>query len=191
MARVLIVCTANVCRSPMAAGLLQKHLLLVGANVKVHSAGTQSVELPVDPQAVRAAREFGVDLRAHRPRQFDAAMLATDGADLIVTMTRQHLRDVVFADPLVWPRTFTLRELVRRSLQTPTSAATRGLRDWVGALGDTRVRGNVLNDDPNDDVIDPYGQSMRKVRSVAAELDHLTGQLCARAPWPHRSTDPG
>ena len=78
--RVLFVCTENICRSPLAEGLLRHHLQQAGKGrgVKVSSAGTRASQQGVKPdqRVVRVAAEAGVDLgriRAHRITQVDLA----------------------------------------------------------------------------------------------------------------------
>ncbi len=186
---VLVVCTANVCRSPMAEGLLHHHLLARGLDVTVTSAGTHSVSLSVDPEAVHAARRLGVDISAHSPRQFTPTILADEGADLIVTMTREHLRAVATTCRGSLARTFTLRELVRRAsaLQSPGESWA----DWLAALGQGRRVSELLKDEPADEVSDPYGLGASRVRAVADELDQLTSALVALGPWMPNATLPG
>src|SRR5262245_57135116 len=112
--RLLVVCTANVCRSPMAEGLLAHRLSSLGIESRVRSAGTHAFDLPVSPESVAALGELGVDISAHIPRALDAHILSEDGADLVLTAAREHLRVVSLTDRSVWARTFTLKELVRR-----------------------------------------------------------------------------
>ena len=179
--RVLVVCTANVCRSPMAAALLARHLRKEGVDALVSSAGTQAGIVPGDGEAVRTMRDVGLDISAHGPRPVDREILATDGADLVVTMTRAHLRTIALATPGTFGRTFTLRELSRRvAAAVPTTDGERGLAAMLGAMSVGRSTKDLLGDDPVDDVADPYGMSPATYRRTAEELDELTGAV-ARA----------
>lgn len=192
-ARVLVVCTANVCRSPMAAALLNHHLSHIDADVTVRSAGTRAVELPVDPEAVRALDELGVRLVDHVPRRIDRTMIADDGADLVITMTRDHLRQVATTSPDAWPRTFTLRELVRRAADSSRSAprelrsgAITELDGWVLGMSFGRRAADLMGSDEHDDTADPHGLGIDAVRRTAADLDRATRLLAGVAPWPRR-----
>ena len=183
--RMLVVCTANVCRSPMGEALLRHHLQQMGANVQVTSAGTRAGELslPVDPHAVDALRGMGVELDGHQPRQASRQVITTDGADLIVTMTREHLRR--HRNHHTWhifPRTFTLRELVRRASITGAwhGDSFAGWLEWVGG---GRRASDLMGDDPDDDVSDPYGLGTAAVKRTAAEIDELVRTLVAIGPW--------
>ena len=61
--RVLFLCTANSCRSQMAEGMLRK---LGGDQFEVASAGAQASR--VNPDAVRAMKEIGIDISTHRSK---------------------------------------------------------------------------------------------------------------------------
>ena len=90
---VLLLCTANVCRSPAAAALLRAALRRRGLRrrVRVLSAGT-AVGAPgalADPRMVAIAREVGVTLKRHRAQQVTDAMLSR--ATVVYAMTSEHL----------------------------------------------------------------------------------------------------
>ncbi len=77
---VLFLCVHNAGRSQMAAGWLQH---LAGGLVDVLSAGSEPAE-HVNPAAVEAMDEVGIDLRERQPRRWDMADL--EAADVVVTM---------------------------------------------------------------------------------------------------------
>jgi protein-tyrosine-phosphatase len=80
---VLFTCGLNSIRSPMAAYLFRD---LVGPSVPVHSAGVQTAEL--DPFAVAAMAEIGIDIAGHRPVTFEELEdLEGLESDLIVTLS--------------------------------------------------------------------------------------------------------
>lgn len=82
---ILLVCTGNTCRSPMAAGLLQKAL----PEHSVSSAGIYAQDgMGASENAVAAAAEKGIDLSAHRARRITAELLKE--SDLILCMTTVH-----------------------------------------------------------------------------------------------------
>ena len=102
---ILFVCTGNICRSPMAEGLLRKALAeRVGApptraalerrGYRVASAGTAGLDhAPASSDAVTAAGELGADLTDHRSRPLTPAML--DAADRIYVMTAGQRRTLL------------------------------------------------------------------------------------------------
>lgn len=90
--RILLVCTGNTCRSPMAEVLLRRALESVSAEgVTVSSAGTGAmVGEPASEGSYLVALENGLDLAAHRARVVTREMLTE--TDLVLTMSRSHLR---------------------------------------------------------------------------------------------------
>jgi protein-tyrosine-phosphatase len=77
---VLFCCTLNALRSPMAEGMLK---MLHGRRIYVDSVGVRAGEL--DPFAVAAMDEIGIDIARHRPKSFDT--LEDTSFDLIVSMS--------------------------------------------------------------------------------------------------------
>lgn len=184
--RILTVCTANVCRSPMAAAFAQRHLESNGIEALVTSAGTHGGSVLVDPEAVTAMAERGLDITTYGPRLLDRATVTEDGADLVVAMTRTHLQAVAVIGPGVFQRSFTAKELARRThrvmfeqgLHEPTFAA------WRDAVGEGRLARNLMGQDPDDDIADPYGKSLREHRRTADELDVLMAVIAhSIAAW--------
>jgi len=174
--RILVVCTANVCRSPVTEHLLQRHLDARGVAAVVRSAGTHGGLIAVHHDTASAAERVGVDLGGHVSRALNPELLQREGADLIVTMTREHLRHVATIDPGAWPRAFTLKELVRRaSAVDPTT--TGDLRVWRMVAGEGRTAAAMMGADPADDVDDPYGGPAAGHVAMVAEVDDLTSAL--------------
>jgi protein-tyrosine-phosphatase len=92
MKKLIFVCTGNTCRSPMAEGLLRK-LLGPDSGWEISSAGVRAASgFPASPNAVEAMRELDIDISAHRSRLLTPELI--NGADLLVTMTRDH-RDII------------------------------------------------------------------------------------------------
>lgn len=96
MTQILLVCTGNTCRSPLAEVLLRSRLAAhpVLASITAGSAGTAAWGgSPASEGSLRVARERGLDLSPHRARPLTAGLI--EGADLILTMSRMHAADVV------------------------------------------------------------------------------------------------
>lgn len=93
--KILMVCLGNICRSPLAEGILKNKIAANGLDWQVDSAGTGSWhigELP-DPRSIATARKYGIDITDQRARQFQVSDL--DQFDLILTMDQQNYRDVI------------------------------------------------------------------------------------------------
>ncbi|MDJ0771445.1 MAG: hypothetical protein QNJ12_21850 [Ilumatobacter sp.] len=179
-ARILVVCTANVCRSPVVERLLARHLGPSFEDLRVTSAGTHGGRLAVHEHTVRAAREVDVDLTDHASRLLTEPMIVEEGADLVVTMTREHLRDVVGQVPDAWPRSFTLKELVRRALDVPIGVD--GFDAWVRAASDGRRAADLMVPSADDDLSDPYGGPFAGHVAMVGEVDRLVRRLAQLVP---------
>lgn len=174
--RVLVVCTANVSRSPLGAAFLSKRLADAGVVASVRSAGVMRTRLPVDELSVLVGRSRGVDITEHRPRRLTTAILAQEGADLVITMTRAHVREVVALDSSAWERTFTLKELARL-VRTERLAEVGDAGSWVARFGVGRTVQDLLGADERDDIGDPYGGSLVVHRDIATEIDDLLAEV--------------
>jgi hypothetical protein len=78
--------------------------------------------------------------------------------------------------PDAWPRTFTLKEIVRRGERLGRREG-RSLPEWLAGLHWGRRLADFLGDDAADDVADPVGRSRRVYARTAGELDDLTRRL--------------
>ncbi len=165
----------------MAAALLRRRLGPAGASVSIASAGLLTRDRPASAEAVEVMGEYGLDISAHRSQLLRPDLLA--GADLVVGMARQHVREASVLDPAAWPKTFTLKDLVRRAGTSGPRVPGQPFGDWLAGLSQGRVIEDVLTDDPDDEVSDPIGQPVETYREVAAELDGLLEALVAAA-WP-------
>ena len=108
MKTILFVCTGNICRSPMAEGLLRQVVKGRG-DLRVLSAGVGAVDgLPPSEHAVRALRELGLDISKQRSRMLTAHLV--EEADYIFGMTHSHVDAITLLYPHVTEKTFLLRE---------------------------------------------------------------------------------
>jgi protein-tyrosine phosphatase len=87
--KVLFVCTANVCRSPMAAAIFNALAEERDLPFRAESAGTAALEgRSLDPNAIVALEETGVYPEAHRARQVRETMIEESG--LVLAMSAKH-----------------------------------------------------------------------------------------------------
>jgi protein-tyrosine-phosphatase len=89
--QVLIVCTGNTCRSPMAEGALRSLLPSeIAAHVRVLSAGTNAVPgVPATPLAVSTVGSRGIDLRGHQSTGLTPELIRE--SELILGMEPGHV----------------------------------------------------------------------------------------------------
>ncbi len=112
MPSILVVCTANQCRSPMAAALLRRRLADSPHREgwRVTSAGTWvQPQAPAASLMQRVAQEWGIDLRGHQAQEVGEPLLADQ--DLVVVMERGQKEALAIEFPWVAPRLYLLSEL--------------------------------------------------------------------------------
>lgn len=173
--RVLFVCTANQCRSPMAKGLFRARMKERSCAPQVASAGFvgDGVYPPTEVIDVMARR--GVDLGRHRSRIITTALVRQ--SDVVITMTRQQLLDVAVMVGDDWSRCFTFSDVIGRGeavgpLRTGESPAT-----WVRQLHSGRSRASLLSLDLAGDIADPINGRRSAFNRTADQLDDLVGRL--------------
>jgi len=164
---VLVVCTGNICRSPMAELLLRDHLASRGVDARVRSAGTLAWHGPATGDAIEVMDARGLDLRAHRSRELTPAL--TSEADLIVGMTRNHVWGVTAHEPGAETRAFVIGELVRLGPVVGARATGESVRAWAAKVAERRGDGPIGR--AGDDVADPYGEPRSFYEATAARLD--------------------
>jgi protein-tyrosine phosphatase len=178
-ARLLFVCTANRVRSPFAEAVARGIIDSEQLDVAVASAGTEAESVSAVVNMVEVAAKMGFDLSEHVSRRVDTDLTTT--ADLIVTMTGEHVMDVIAVDPGATNRTITLQEFADATQRhgAPEWNAT-SLRAWAAQVTDrpiSLVLGGAL------DVADPIGGPKRAYRRTAREItDLLTEAFGSPAP---------
>lgn len=168
---VLVVCTGNICRSPMAEGLLRHRFDQRGIDARVHSAGLVTEDRPASEAGVEAMARRGIDISGHRSRRVVAVMV--DSADLVIAMERGHVREAAVLAPGGFEKTFTLRELVRRCREAGARGPEEALPDYLRRIATGRRPNDLLGDAPADEVADPYGRAARDYEHAAAEIEDL------------------
>jgi len=100
--KVLMVCLGNICRSPLAEGILQHKALLAGLNWKVDSAGTGNYHIGEAPHILsqKVARLNGIDISQQRCRQFRASDM--EDFDLVYVMDHDNLKEVARISGSLW-----------------------------------------------------------------------------------------
>lgn len=108
--RILTVCSGNICRSPIAAYLLQKSLREAGCvNVVVESAGLDAMPgLEATSDMVQIGFDWGIDLSPHRARQLTFAEIKA--TDILLVVSPAHQERVVRIEPSAKYRTFLMAQ---------------------------------------------------------------------------------
>jgi protein-tyrosine phosphatase len=172
---VLVVCTANRARSPVAAQLLaaaasDRH----AAHVLVHSAGIAADPgLDLLPSMRKVMLRRGMKVPEHRARRLDAREAL--GSQLVITMTEQQRRAVTRSGPSLVPRCYTLLELVRLVRSPHWCDEWNGRDDVVERLN--RTRALAAPPDRPEDVPDPSQGGTRLARSVLDQIDRAVRSI--------------
>ena len=184
MSSILVVCSGNLCRSPMAEAILRASLIrrFGSEPAEVSSAGTIAWEgAPATKEAAQVAFENNVDISGHTARLVTQEQIAD--ADLVLTMTAQHREEVADLDPSARTRTFTLKELVRLLEDVRTRAPDGGHDSLTSRIraADARRAGGPGSMPDDQDIADPIGQPIDTYRAVAWEIatwcERLIGAL--------------
>ncbi len=180
MHRIVFVCTANTCRSPLAEGLFCQLATNRGVSIEIKSAGIHAYPgTPMSQHSAYLLRERGVDADFQSQR-IDEQLVAW--ADLILTMTQGHKIEILRRFPESANKCFTLKEYVLFDHQL---AAIMQQMDSIYA--DIEIQfslGQAVTDEqrqtlrelerqlPNFDIADPYAGSIDHYRECSLEIEY-------------------
>ncbi len=164
--KVLVVCTANICRSPYMELVLREQ---VGDAVEVVGAGTHGfTQHPMDEQMAAQARDRGLDPTEFRSRPLTRQLV--DEADLVLTAESRHRSHILDEQPGAFRKVFTLGQFARGVAQV--GAADLPAREVVALIGANRPAA-----DPAVDVSDPYRRGPEAAAACASYIDGLVTQI--------------
>jgi protein-tyrosine phosphatase len=164
--KILFVCTGNVCRSPMAEGFLRHEAERRGLAIETRSTGTHAWSgRAATIEGRKVMNEHGVSIDTHRTIELDSKLVSW--ADLIIGMSREHVRDTVREFPEAAGKTFTMKGILELLGDLPPYTETVA---WLDAAESMRERAEAISDA---DVEDPIGEREAAYRRVAAEIRDL------------------
>lgn len=114
MYHVLFVCTANICRTPIAKYYLRSLIQQENLShfIQVDSAGTWAkTGFPAAENSLTVCKLHGLDASTHVSQQIDATMMKS--ADIILCMSETHKRDLLAIFPQHKDKIFLLKEYAR------------------------------------------------------------------------------
>jgi protein-tyrosine-phosphatase len=170
---VVVLCTGNRVRSPVAEGFLR--LLLDGLPVRLSSAGMLDLgPVPALPETLSAAAELGLDLEAHRAQCVLGADLS--GADAIIGFEQRHVATAVVDAKAPRDKTFTMIELVElleRVLPPAADEPAERAREAIARAA--ALRQGRMEAPP--ELADPLGGSQAVYRTTIERVRELSERL--------------
>jgi protein-tyrosine-phosphatase len=159
----------------MFGALLGRDLAAIGAPFEVSSGGLLEWDQPADPSAVAAVAGYGLDISDHRSRPLATLDMSSFG--LILTMTREHLREIVIDESELFPVTFTAKAFARALDAHHDAELQGGISARIRALSAGRPTSSMLGQSTEDDVADPYQLGQQEFETTAAELADLARRI--------------
>ena len=107
--KILLVCTGNTCRSPMAEGIINKLISEKKIDsIEVNSAGTGTIDgSPATDYAIEVAKHWDIDIAGHRSTVLTANLIRQ--ADLILAMGHEHVQRIISSDKSARDKTHLLK----------------------------------------------------------------------------------
>jgi len=185
MKRILFVCTGNTCRSPMAEALLKGLAHEKGLMIAVRSAGISTINgMSVSSNALNSLQRRGIQ---HQGSSSIVQAEAIEWADLILTMTSGHKRQLLQLYPDVMDKIFTLKEyayiddaLQVQLLELEQLYSELQMQQILGKQiteGQRRRLVQLENSIPSFDISDPFGGSQTVYDQCSEEIEEAIFKL--------------
>src|SRR5690606_17890606 len=133
--RFLLVCTANICRSPMAEAAMRHAIESRGLHAAVSSAGVHALpDRPAHPLAIETVAGAGLgDLSGHRSRPLSRQLL---GADFVLCMEHAHREVIVAHAPEAAGRVRLLGHWQQTEISDPVNGPANEFMECLNLLKD-------------------------------------------------------
>ena len=185
MKRILFICTGNTCRSPMAEAFLKGLAHEKGLIVAVRSAGISTMNgMPVSANSLYALNRRGIQ---HKGSSTVLQEEALEWADLVLTMTSAHKRDLLQKHANMMDKTYTLKEfaymdenLQQKITELESLYTDLQMKQILGQPVDEKQRQRLKALDqaiPNFDIADPFGGMQSHYDHCADELEEAIFKL--------------
>jgi len=175
----------------MAQAILSSLATTRSLPVEINSAGLLPGGEPMPTETRDALAALGYPTPGFASRSSRQLTLPTvQLADLVLGMAREHVREIVVRAPEAWPRTFTLKELVRRGKAVGPRVNDEQLESWLTRVSLHRTRQGLLGSSELDDVADPLGGLPSAFGQTADEICALCISL-GELLWPSAPTRTG
>lgn len=180
-----MVCTGNICRSPMAEAMLRRALEERGCDdIEVASAGTWAdYGNRATPEAIEVLAGRGIPFAGHRSRPVEMDELAE--ADLVIAMTSVHLRELKAMAAEVGTKLLLMKEIVEMEVGESARADVSGRLEGLLQGRRPEPRRALDLDDPMGLPIAAYERAAGEIELGVAKLVEL---LCDPAA---PASDPG
>ncbi len=181
MSSLLVVCTGNICRSPVGEAAFAA--LLEGGDIAVSSAGTRAVvDAAAEPEVQEFLRRELDRIIEHRARQLTEDL--ANSAGLIVTMTENQRAWVARTAPRTVRRIFTAKELALLVAELTPGTEYADVKTF--ALAVSRLRARARDAEGSLDIDDPYRgtpqQYEESFKAVLAATSRIADAIADHVP---------
>lgn len=137
MPSILFICTANICRSPMAAALFRKILQEKGISEgwRIESAGTWPLAgQPAVEKTQKVVRKHGMDISDHRSKGVNRHLM--EAFDLILTMEKGQKEALMVEFPEYAKKNFLISEMVGifEDIEDPIGLSEEDFKDTANQI---------------------------------------------------------
>jgi len=169
-----MVCTGNLCRSPMAEAVMRHEVERRGCDIEVASVGTWAYfGNPATDEAIEVLEGRGIDLSTHQSRAMDPKEIRE--ADVIVAMTSVHRREILNIASEVDHKIVLMKELVELAIDGDLPGGSEARIERLLGAQRPKWRRAMDLDDP---IGKPIGAYEKTVDLIEAGIEVLVDALC-------------